>query len=100
MSVFPDAKLVLVQATELSKDARHVYVGLGVMLLVAILLRRPLRNWRTTAAVARGAVGGAIWEVLESCSTGGGRLVVEATRVEEGMSGWVLVERGGRGCLK
>ncbi|HEY9554521.1 hypothetical protein [Allosphingosinicella sp.] len=66
MSVFQDAKLVLVQATDLSKDALHVYVGLGVMLLVAILLRRPLRDWRPPAAVALAAVAGEIWDVLGS----------------------------------
>ena len=71
MSFFQDAKLVLVQATDLSKDALHVYVGLGVMLLVAILLRRPLRDWRPLAAVALAAVAGEIWDVIDTLSHGG-----------------------------
>ena len=71
MSFFQDAKLVLVQATDLSKDALHVYVGLGVMLLVAILLRRPLRDWRPLAAVALVAVAGEIWDVIDRLSHGG-----------------------------
>jgi hypothetical protein len=71
MSFFQDAKLVLVQATDLSKDALHVYVGLGVMLLVAILLRRPLRDWRPLAAVALAAVAGEIWDVIDTLSHDG-----------------------------
>lgn len=71
MSFFQDAKLVLVQATDLSKDALHVYVGLGVMLLVAVLLRRPLRDWRPLAAVTLAAVAGEIWDVIDTLSHGG-----------------------------
>lgn len=71
MSVFQDAKLLLVEATNLSKDALHVYVGLGVMLITAILLRRSLKDWRPVAAVALAAVAGEVWDVIDTLSHGG-----------------------------
>ena len=38
------AKLIIIQASGLSQDALHVYVGLAVFLVAAALLRRPLRS--------------------------------------------------------
>lgn len=38
------AKLIIIQASGLSKDALHVYVGLAVFLVAAALLRKPLRS--------------------------------------------------------
>ena len=71
MSLFQDAKLLLVEATNLSKDALHIYVGLGVMLLAAILLRRSLKDWRPLAAAALAAVAGEVWDVIDTLSHGG-----------------------------
>ena len=71
MSFFQDAKVLLVEATNLSKDALHVYVGLGVMLLAAILLRRSLKDWRPLAAAALAAVAGELWDVIDTLSHGG-----------------------------
>jgi cell shape-determining protein MreD len=64
------AKLFLVDATDLSKDALHVYVGLAIMLLVAILFRRSLADWRPLAAVALAAVAGEIWDLVDTIMDG------------------------------
>jgi hypothetical protein len=37
-------KLALVGATGLSRDALHIYVGLGTFLVVSIVFRKPLRS--------------------------------------------------------
>ena len=71
MSIFQSAKLFLVEATDLSKDALHIYVGLGVMLLVVIVLRKSLADWRPLAAVALAAVAGELWDVIDTLSHGG-----------------------------
>ena len=71
MSYFQSAKLFLVEATDLSKDALHIYVGLGVMLLVVILFRKSLADWRPLAAVALAAVAGEVWDVIDTLSHGG-----------------------------
>lgn len=71
MSLFQEAKLLLVEATNLSKDALHIYVGLGVMLLAAILLRRSLKDWRPLAAASLAALAGEVWDVIDTLSHGG-----------------------------
>lgn len=71
MSVLQSAKLFLVEATDLSKDALHIYIGLAVMLLVVIVLRKPLRDWRPLAAVAFAAIAGELWDVIDTFSHGG-----------------------------
>ena len=71
MSYFQSAKLFLVEATDLSKDALHIHVGLGVMLLVVIVLRKSLADWRPLAAVALAAVAGEVWDVIDTWSHGG-----------------------------
>lgn len=71
MSVFQSAKLFLLDVTDLSKDALDVYVGLGVMLLVVILLRRSLADWRPLAAVALVALAGELWDFFDTWMHGG-----------------------------
>ena len=71
MSGFQRAKLFLVEATNLSKDALHVYVGLGVMLMVVILFKKPLRDWRPLAAVLVAALAGEIWDLIDTFAHGG-----------------------------
>jgi len=66
MSYLQNAKLFLIEATDLSKDALHVYVGLGVMLLVVIAFRRSLADWRPLAAVAVAAVAGEAWDLFDT----------------------------------
>ena len=71
MSGFQSAKLFLMDATNLSKDALHVYTGLGVMFLVVILFRKSLKDWRPLAAVAFAAVAGELWDLIDTYSHGG-----------------------------
>jgi cell shape-determining protein MreD len=71
MSSFQSAKIMLAEATSLGKDALHVYVGLGVMLAVAIAFRRPLSDWRPLLAVALASVAGELWDVIDTFSHGG-----------------------------
>jgi hypothetical protein len=58
------------EASDLSKDALHVYVGLAVMLLVVIVLKRSLADWRPLAAVAFASIAGEIWDVIDTFSHG------------------------------
>lgn len=71
MSDFQSVKIFVLQATDLGKDALHVYVGMAVFLLVAILLRRSLSDWRPIAAVVFAAFAGEIWDVIDTYSHGG-----------------------------
>jgi hypothetical protein len=70
MSPFQNAKLILVEATNLSKDALHIYVGLGVMLLVVILFKKSLSDWRPLAAVAVASVAGEVWDLIDTFNHG------------------------------
>ena len=65
---FQTAKLWLGGLIGLSKDALHVYVGLTVFLLTALLFRVPLRDVRPLAAVFLVAIAGEIWDLLERVS--------------------------------
>ena len=70
MSPLQSAKLVVMEFTHLAKDALHIYVGMGVMLAVAILLKRSLGDWRPLAAVALASVAGEVWDVIDTFSHG------------------------------
>lgn len=55
MSAFQNFKVEVIEITGLSRDALHIYVGLGVLLIAAGLLRRPLHSvvpWLLVLAVA------------------------------------------------
>jgi hypothetical protein len=71
MSPLQSAKMVLIEATSLGKDALHVYVGLGVMLAIAIAFRKPLSDWRPILAVAVASVAGELWDIVDTFSHGG-----------------------------
>jgi hypothetical protein len=62
---FQESKLWLQDLVGLSKDALHIYVGLAIFLIAAILFRRPLSDIRPLAAVFLVAVGGEILDLLE-----------------------------------
>lgn len=71
MSPLQSAKLFVLDATGLAKDALHVHVGLLVMLVVAVALKRSLADWRPLAAAVLAAFAGEIWDVLDTWSHGG-----------------------------
>lgn len=66
MSAYQSAKLMLMDATGLAKDALHIYAGLAVMLLAAALLRRGLGDWRPLAAVFLAALAGETWDLIDT----------------------------------
>jgi len=54
-SVVQSIKLTIVDVTGLSKDALHIYVGLTIFLVTAMVLRKPLRSifpWLVVLAIA------------------------------------------------
>ncbi len=70
MSGFQAAKLELVAALGLGKDALHIYVGLVTFLLAAILTRRPLRSLVPIGAVVAVAAAGEAWDLLDTARAG------------------------------
>lgn len=62
-------KLAIVQATGLSKDALHIYVGLAVLLTAAVILRKPLRSivpWLVVLAVV---VSGELFDMRDDIAS-------------------------------
>ena len=70
MSEFQLAKLALVDALGLAKDALHIHFGLAVFLGVALLARRPLAHWLPLAAALAAALAGEIWDLADTWSAG------------------------------
>ena len=68
--MFQQAKISLVHLVGLPKDALHIYVGMLVFLLAAILFRAPLKSWKPIAAVALAALAGEIWDVIDTVNIG------------------------------
>lgn len=55
ISAVQSIKLAIVSTIELSKDALHIYVGLAVLLIAAVVLRKPLQSivpWLLVLALA------------------------------------------------
>lgn len=71
MSLLQTAKAFVLEATDLSKDALHIYVGLGAMLLVVIAFRKPMSDWRPLAAAGLAAVAGELWDLIDTFMHGG-----------------------------
>src|SRR5262245_42907821 len=65
MSEFQDWKQWLADNLDMSKDAMHIFVGLIIFLLVALLFRLSLRDWRPLAAVLFASIIGEIWDQLD-----------------------------------
>jgi hypothetical protein len=59
------AKLIIVAATGLSKDALHIYVGMSVFLFVAAIARRPISSWLPWAAVLMVALLGEVVDMRD-----------------------------------
>jgi cell shape-determining protein MreD len=71
MNILHGAKRAAIEATSLSTDALHISLGLGVMLLAAIVLRKSLRDWQPLAAVLLAALAGEIWALIDGFAHGG-----------------------------
>jgi cell shape-determining protein MreD len=50
-TTFQSLKLAIIAASQLSRDALHVYVGLGTFLAAAFLFRRSIRSYLPLVAV-------------------------------------------------
>jgi hypothetical protein len=70
VSSFQSAKIFFIHLTGLPRDALHIYVGLAVMLGVALLSGRSLRDPRPIAAVLLVALAGEIWDLLDTSRAG------------------------------
>ena len=70
MSPLQSAKLVVMDAVGLGKDALHVYVGLGVMLLVAVSFRWSLKDPRSLILVLLAALAGEAWDLIDTVQAG------------------------------
>jgi len=57
-SLYQAAKLILVDTVGLSKDALHVYVGLGVLFVSMVLFRKPLNSFLPVCMVLLAALAG------------------------------------------
>jgi hypothetical protein len=55
-TTFQSIKLSIIAASQLSRDALHIYVGLATWLVAAWLFRRPLRSYAPLLAVLLVAV--------------------------------------------
>ena len=62
-------KLAIVSFTGLEKDALHIYVGLGIFLGFAALLKRPLRCAAPWLAVLFFAVGGELFDMRDDIAS-------------------------------
>jgi cell shape-determining protein MreD len=71
MGILQGARRAAFEAANLSSDALHISVGLGVMLLVAVILRKSLRDWQPLAAVLLAALAGEIWALIDGFAHGG-----------------------------
>lgn len=70
VSPFQHAKIWLTQLMGLPKDALHIYVGLAVFLLAAVLSRKPIRSWLPFTAVVLAALAGELWDVIDTYRAG------------------------------
>lgn len=57
-STFQSIKLSLVSASGLSKDALHIYIGMGVFVLSAVLFRKSIGSWLPIGFVLLAAILG------------------------------------------
>jgi hypothetical protein len=70
VSGFQRAKIFVIHLTGLPRDALHIYVGLAVMLGIALLFGRSLRDPRPIAAVLLVAIAGELWDLLDTSNAG------------------------------
>lgn len=74
-----DAKTWLVWGLGLSRDALHVHIGLGLLLIAALLLRRRPDDWRCWTIVLAVGVANEVLDAL--AATGRGQpWVIESMR--------------------
>jgi len=68
-SAVQSIKLAIVSCAGLSKDALHIYVGLSVFFVTAIVLRKPLRSIIPWLAVAAVAIAGEVLDMRDDITS-------------------------------
>lgn len=68
MKLFQEFKLLIVEHTDLAKDALHIYVALIVFLLACRVMRWPASSWKPWLVVLFAALMGEIWDIQDSLS--------------------------------
>lgn len=64
------SKQVIIDLTDLAKDALHVHVGLLVFFAAALLLRWPLNSGKPWAAALFAALAGEVWDLAAAKASG------------------------------
>ncbi len=70
-SIIQSFKLTLVSTLGLSKDALHIYVGLGVFIIVSLLFKKPLRSWLPWCFVLAAACLGELVDMRDDLNSFG-----------------------------
>lgn len=66
MSIFQQAKLFLMESTDLAKDALHVHVALVLFLGACLLFGWKARQWKPWLLVLLAALVGEAWDIRDS----------------------------------
>ena len=72
VSWFQECKNFLISTFGLSKDALHIYIGLIVFFVTALLIRRPLRSWLPLLMVVLAALVGEVLDMKDDIFQLGG----------------------------
>jgi hypothetical protein len=64
--MFQDMKILMLETLGLSRDAMHIYVGLGVFLFSALIFRWSLAQWRPLAMALLAALIGEAWDIYDT----------------------------------
>ena len=70
MPTLQDGKQLVIDATDLAKDALHVHVGLLVFFAAALVLRWPLGSGKPWAAALVAALAGEVWDITDMMQSG------------------------------
>jgi hypothetical protein len=70
-SAFQSAKLALVEQLGLSKDALHIYVGLGIFLVATVVSRKRLGSPLPWLLVLLAAAAGEAWDRHDDLTANG-----------------------------
>lgn len=70
MDLVETTRTVAADIAGLGREALRVHIGLAVMILAALLLKRPVGDWRPLAAVALAALAAPLWAIVDQLSHG------------------------------
>lgn len=70
MSAFQEAKRLIVEHTDLARDALHIYVALALFLGACLLFGWKAREWKPWLVVLAAAVAGEAWDLATGLRSG------------------------------